>query len=137
MHKINKVLLRPTVTSWSNGLFHSIAMRERHTDVSQPPPKSSCPVAFHVQTHMLPISMTNKQSGRDVLEHRLSGPRYCFAPWKCHIPSLSLPPPHQSRPQSHTGLWCGGEGFPCELLLRRSHTSHPGEDRHAGALQTP
>lgn len=92
---------------------------ERYTDVSQPPPKPCCLICFNFQPNMLPISMNNKQSGRGVLEHRLSS-----QPPRCLYGLFSLPylltekflfslSPHQSRPQTHTEPRPGTEGILC------------------------
>lgn len=68
---------------------------------------------------MLPISMNNKQSGRGVLEHRLSSqlPRCLYGlfslPYLLTEKFLFSLSPHQSRPQTHTEPRPGTEGILC------------------------
>lgn len=68
---------------------------------------------------MLPISMINKQSGRDVLEHRLSSQLphslYGLLPPSliCSLEISYSLSPHQSRPQTHTEFRSETEGILC------------------------
>lgn len=76
-------------------------------------------VCFYLQPNPLPISLINKQGGRDVLEHSLSSqlPR-CPPPLPPPlICSLKVPyprsPPHRSRPQTHVEYRSGTQGILC------------------------